>query len=637
MRDLSTLIGREWLSLRRLALSGLALMTVAIGFLFVACRPPDRYRLLADPNLLRTALLPGGALLALLFSFRSFGYEMWSGTWDGLLLLPCSRRHILAAKLGVGLTSLAAALTIPVVALRAILSVLPAQGGPVLATSELLRHSPLGRALLLGALAYLSGALAALLWRERRGAFLAPLAAPLIGLLALLDHGGTTPEIRLRMALVTLVSALWLPLLAAEMARSGRTSSPWLRATRALAGVPVALLALSIAAFVALDLWYARRDAQHEEARPPRFTEGIDASGHIVRRPGSWRPISMYNWNRMAAEARSADRRWVPDYVGRRLQLFLQKDAPVFLAYDLASGYFRGCVGRDGLRPDGCAPFDGRPRVQDDFLLTPSGVFLFEERTGSILSLHDGPVSGYTNPEVGESNGLAVQSGADLLVWGEPEPAQGDPRADASDGAPDSESPDEGSGGEGTPDDAKEPARTPADPTSPRAMCRGAAEAGDVDGVAVRDAFIALSTVDRSTGEEALVVCRDGRVSERKTLPPSAPLAEPELPPRQMLLAVLVGPLISEGTAAIGLSLGAFEEDGPRFEREAFSSARPIAWLVSLSGALVLAAILALRRGAPRSRIALAAAACALLFGPAYLLGYALLSWQRRWSLPARA
>lgn len=648
MRELRALAAREWGLLRRSAVFGLLLMALSVGFLFVACRPPDRYRLLADPYLLRMVMLPGAALLGLLFSFRSFGHEMWTGTWDGLLLLPCSRRRILAVKLAVGLGALAAAITVPVVALRAVLDLLPATGGPILTTAELLRCSLLGRALLLGLLSYLAGALAALLARGERGAFLAPLAAPVVGLLAL--QPGDRGTISLRLWLLSLVAVLWLVSLAAEVARSGRPSAGLL-AVRALLPMPAVLVVLLFTGLVGLDVVSSRRERPAGPGGPAPIAHGIDASGHIAHRRGSRWMLSMYRPKRMDREEAPTERRWTPAFSGRKIQLFVGEGSATFMAYDVSSGWFLGCLGKDGLRPAGCEPFDSRPRVQDDFLLTTSGVYLLDEQTGQVRELHRGPVQGYTNPDVGEGNGLAVQSGSDLLVWGDPtweeeslpasedEPGEDSPSAGAATAEEDSpsagvatreeDSPragEKGSGG-GAPG-GSEPS------TRPRITCRGAAEAGDIDGIAVRDTFVALSTVHAGSGRETLVVCRDGAVSERWTLPPDGEPLERRPSRGLQITAVLLGPLVSEGAIALGVSGEGSEDGAPEARPDAFTRRRSTTWLVALGSVLFLAGLLRFGRLSARLSAALVAGAGALLFGPAYVVGYLLMRWRRRWSGP---
>lgn len=617
MPELKALVAREWGLLKRPALGGLLLLTLGVAFLFVMCRVPDRYRLLDEPNLLRIVMLPGPALLGLLLSYVSFAQEMRAGTWDGLLLLPCSRRLVLFAKVAVGLAALLLATAIPMVALRATLAALPATGGPVLTTAELLRHSLLGRALALGLVAYLSGANAAFLARAHRGAFLLPAGAAVVGLLALHDESPSLDPI-CTTGILLLVALLWLGLLAAAMAHHGRAPAGRFLAARALLAMPVALVVLHLVGLLAHGLYLEAPEQAAEDDGEEALQDGISTAGHIVRARDHRVFLAMYSAKKLEEVDPPGDRYWRPDFSGSKLQLFLRKDAPTFLAYDVSTGRFLGCVGRDGLRPSGCEPFDSAPRVlrstsEGAFFFTSSAAFVFEEETRSVQEIHRGPIRAFTTLSVGEGDGLALQSGADLHLWGdEPDTTGVESPEDES------EEPDEPEPSRPSP-----PAQGPA---GKETVCPGAAALGDITGVAARDSFVAVSTVDPASGQETLVVCRDGAVSERKTLALEVLPDAPDDDGRERLRAAVLGPLLSEGASLLGVTWNRWHTPRP------FTATRPTTYLVALAGALVVTALLGLRRRrAPVSGLLLVAA-CASLLGPAYLAAYLILLWRRSWS-----
>lgn len=627
MPELKALVSREWSILRRTALGGLLLISLGVAFLFVMCRTPDRYRLLADPNLLRMIMLPGPLLLGLLLSYWSFAQEMRAGTWDGLLLLPCSRRLVLLAKLGVGLSALVVATTIPMVALRAVLAALPATGGPILTTTELLQHSLLGRGLVLGLVGHLSGASAAFLARDHRGAFLVPLAAPVLGLLAL--HAPSRPEpLYITLCILSVVAVVWLGHLVAAMDRHGRPPSGRFLAARALLPMPVTLVALHLVGLLAHDLYLERRVEPQEEAEgPSAYFHGIGVNGHIVRARHSRGMISMYGMKNIEQEREPVDRRWTPDYSGRHVQLFLQKHVHTFLAYDISSGQFLGCVGANGHHATGCEPFDSPPRVLQDgddaFVLTRAAVFEYDDETRQLLEIHRGPVRAFGNLAVGEGDGLAVQSGDDLLLWGE-EPAAPDQETGEGGDEPAKDQPAKDQPAEDQP--AKD--QPPRDVFSAKPMvCPGATAFGALTGVAARDSFVALSTVDPASGRETLTVCRNGAVSEQKTLPAEDPPEQRPASEMATVRAVLLGPLVSEGARLLGVSWSRY--DGAT----EFEGSRVATSIVALVGAVVLTGLLHLRRRRDRARGVVLSAACALLLGPAYVVAYLLMGWRRSWSV----
>src|SRR5689334_10273461 len=97
------LLAREWGVVRGVTRGAAALVALGVAFLFVACRGEDRYRLLAEPVMLRSVVLPGALLAGGLVAWTSVVRELRAGTWDGWLLVPRSRSVLAAAKISTAL------------------------------------------------------------------------------------------------------------------------------------------------------------------------------------------------------------------------------------------------------------------------------------------------------------------------------------------------------------------------------------------------------------------------------------------------------------------------------------------------------------------------------------------------------
>jgi hypothetical protein len=599
MRELAALARREWQIVGRAALAGGALMALGVALLSALCQVSDRYRLLADPALLRRVALPAPLLLGAAIGYLSFASEMRQQTWDSLLLLPASRGTVLGAKLLVGGAAIAATTTAPFLALWAALCSTNATGGPVLTLAELASGSLWPRATLLGLSAFVATACASTLLRAGRAAFWLALAGPLLLLLAMNDEhralGGAGA-----LAAAAVSCALGVLQLRAELRETGRAPSAWLSVTRAATLVPFAAAVMVVVGAMGAEVIVQRRAREHSREdvhREPITPLRFHHDGRIVRDARGRRGLSLYAMQPRVQARSSAARVWTPELIGRNRQYFLSKHANVFLGFDQRSGRAAGCLGADGARADGCRPFDSRPVAQNNetpFVLTADGVSAYDDERFALAPLFRGRVDGFAYMGGFSSTRLALQSGEDIVLVRE-----------------------------GEPDPSDETASEPVRRLRAEVVCRGAAVRARVRRIAVEDDFVALVTEGPAAGEETYVLCRGGRVVDRASaaIPARTP---PWVSHREALAAIAIGPL---GDAMLTRTHG---------DAEPGSAARvPRRWVFGASLVSTVVLIVALgatrRRSARGSLVALAPVALvALVMGPSLLLAFALAAWRSR-------
>lgn len=619
------LLVRELGIVRRTLSATVALLTFALLALYTTFDPANRYRILADPPMLRSLLLPGALLVGAVVAWQAFVGEMRSGTWDGWLLLPRSRSALVLSKVGVGLAGITLALLAPVAVLWAVMRLAGGLGGPLVGASELLFQSSLSQALVVAWSTYLAAANAALLAREGQVGFLAPLLLPLVATARFFV--GQEGFHRLSPGVVSLgwlvASGIMLALLVVSLLRAGRASSGLESGLRAALLTPAAGLAVLVVGLIGYE---SKARVFPMEQGAPQATSAPRPPRPYLREDGVLRTdaddgdaASMYS---LRGEDSDGFRLHTPVFAGLALQLFHHESRPLLRAYDSRTGESKGCVGASGLAPCSEAQsFDSPPRVrmlgfeEGGALLTKEAVYLLRPDGQVELLLQAVAVA----DSVSMSEGIAIVAGGDLYLLGGEDDAH-------------SPAPDEGA-------EAEEGA-APVPPSVPSLTlrCRGLAPAGTrVERLIVVDhppvfspdgdappprpfsGAEVVSATDGSHGE--LVVCHDGEVSGR------VPLAEEEGQPpyaarfgRGDAQALFVGPLVDAGVHA--LARGGSDE-GPRWP-----SRRTATWMVALVVTALGAALVAARRKAFPWWVL-----PGLLLGPGYVLACVVLLVRRpRWA-----
>jgi ABC-type transport system involved in cytochrome c biogenesis permease component len=607
MSELGALVRREWAQSARWTLGITALTVAGYAFLFALCSPPDRYRLLCDPPLLRRVALTAPALIGAALAFRSFAAEVRQGTWDGLMLLPIARGKVVLAKALFAFSAVALVSIAPMYALWALLSTLSANGGPLLTARELLSESVIPRALVTGAAAFVGGASASLLLRGAKPLAWAAGVAPV--LLFVSHHGERLGDLPSRQALWlgAALAVLGLSHVAREVRETGARASTLLLSLRAAVVSPLPWLVLLFMATTAADVQLRHETRGLERDDTPRW--GVSDDGHIrmLRRDESSLAFA-----HLSARGHSVDpptRYWQPVALGERLQFFADKRSPVLLAFDWTSGRAAGCAGRDGFRASGCAAFDSVlafvPNLQQPFVLTARGVHAVDEERRTVHALYRGAVDRVVYLGSDEAT-IALQSGDDLVFIGRAAPP--DPPSDETEDAADA------------------PAAPVVEARGAELVatvaCRGAGAFGAIEELSVSDDFIALEVGRIARRERTIVVCRDGAIAERRTLArPPRWGSEPTL--RDRLLALALGP------AALYASSPRHTADADGEPTMAPRRPTRATWTAATITALLCSLALALH---PRrsSSGALTAALLGFATGPAYALALLWTLWAQR-------
>ena len=542
------LLVREVGIARRTLGAATALLSVALLALYATFDPANRYRLLADPPMARSLLLPAALLIGGLCAWQSFVSEMRSGTWDGWLLLPRSRGALVMSKVGVGLASITLALLGPVATLWLVMRLAGGLGGPLVGPVDLLVRSSFSQALVVAWSTYLAVANAALLARDGQIAFLAPLLLPLVATARFFvgqdGFNGLSPRV------VTLgwlaASILMLALLIVSLLRSGRPSSGLEAGLRAMLLTPAAGLAVLVVGLIGYEskgrIFPERRESREEAepraAKPYLRQDGVIRSDAAERRTAA----SMYS---LRSETGDSSRLHVPLLANRRMQIFQHESLPLLRAFDVASGESIGCVGTNGLRAcEEATNFDSEPSAyflgagDGGALLTERAVYLLRPDGQVELLLEGGPVT----DAVSMSDGIAIIAGGDLYQLQ----------------------------GRGAQHRAGEQAASAEAPQRPALAlrCRALAPPGkrvaqlvivNHPAVLTNDSnappprpFSGAVVVDAADASRAeLVVCHDGEVSERVPTLETQPRASVGRFGRGDAQSLFVGPLVDIGVHAL--------------------------------------------------------------------------------------
>ncbi len=576
-----------------------ALVSFGILLLFVACRPADRYRMLADPTMLRSVVLPAALGTGAVFGGLAVVREMRSGTWEGWLLLPRARTSLAATKLGVGVGVATTVVALPVFALWALLGRWGAIGGPLISFADLLFRSVLTQGILVAAIGYVAVASAAQMAGSAHVAAVGPLALALFGTLRLFagDAGSHEGPFFLEEGALAVAVVLAGASFVLSVSRWGRPLASAELSLRALVATPAAAVVLLFAGMIVgeiADRWRPPVDLP-TSARP---ILGVDADGTIVEdgRRSLRKPANFYTLPSLEDAPRphstAARRLWTPAFVGRDFQLFLARDENLFLAYDTKTGAARGPFGRGGLgEPDRRTPFAGRPVVENlgksALVLTANEVFRLDGG-GPIRPLLRGAVHGavgIVSEDWRHSIAIAIDDGIAFV----PELDDGN------------------------------------DSAASIVRLRGVAPpGGTVSRLAVGKSFVAVE-IRAATGTE-LRVFREGILAEARPLevPPAVEPSAPTL--RRRVIALAVGPLFGWALA---------HTPNAHLERERPPSA--VAALVFAGLLTVALAIVARRRATPATQVRRARKQVpwwvfpSVVLGPAYALACALVLWRPRW------
>lgn len=572
------LLAREWGIVSRATRVGLALVMLGTTFLFVAARAEDRYRLLAEPVMLRSIVLPAALVSGAAMAWLGVLREMRAGTWDGWLLLPRPRLALAASKLIVGMAASTVVVALPVAALWALLRCWGNIGGPNITLADLALRSVMTQGVLLALLTFLTVASAAQMARSAHVAFLAPLALPLFASVRFFTGDGGFSGLPVPMVEVGAVAvcvlaagsfivsvARWgMPLAAGELSLRSMVATP---------ATTVAVLFVGLAGGeVAARLSEGPPMAPHRRART---YAGIDADGHIAAAHDSREVLGMYRFRDVdARDDVRPGRLWTPAYTGRSFQIFQDRERNVFAAYQNGSGAPLGCLGRGGLGD--CTPFDAPPKVEhlsdgDAALITPREVLRLDEE-GRTFPLLRGDVHAAVAMSTTESvSGIAVAL-----------------------------------------DDGVAFVRDDGEVASTLGVLAAGERATDV---VIGADFIGLD-LRTAAGRERVVV-REGRIVERRAFTEDAgpPATEPSARRRVLGLAAgpLFGPILERLPSA-------------HIERERVPS--PLAPALLVACATVVLAIFA-----RRSRQRIWWVVPSLVLGPGYALACALVLWRRpRWA-----
>lgn len=618
------LLVREVGIARRTLGAATALLSFALLALYATFDPANRYRILADPPMLRSLLLPAALLIGGFSAWQSFVGEMRSGTWDGWLLLPRSRGALVLSKVGVGLIGVTLALLGPVATLWAVMRLAGGLGGPLVGAADLLLRSSFSQALVVAWSTYLATANAALLARDGQIGFLAPLLLPLVATARYFVgqegfHGISPRAVSLGWLGASIVM---LALLVVSLLRVGRASSGLEAGLRAALLTPAAGLCVLVVGLIAYEskarLFPAERGEVQLAPEPSAPQPYLREDGVIRPDEDDGDAASMYSLHN--SEVEEGARLHTPVFANMQLQLFHHESRPVLRAYDVGTGDAIGCVGTTGLRPcDEATRFDSRPRSffigseEGEALLTEQAVYFLRPDGQLELLLQGRPVT----DAVSMSEGVAIVAGGDLYVL-RGEDAQGDSGSE-----------------EGADERGAETALPPGPALALR--CRGLAPPGmRVERLIVVDHPPVLTTdgdappprpfsgaqvvdtADSSRGE--LVVCHDGEVSARvaTTEPP-----RPTFPGRfgrGDAQALFVGPLVDAGVDA--LSKNHYDNAPP------WRSRRSATLLVALAVTALGAALVGARRKAFPWWVL-----PGILLGPGYVLACVVLVLRRpRWA-----
>jgi hypothetical protein len=514
---------RELGLLQRVFIAAATLLVVAVLFVYVTFDPSNRYRILAEPVMLRSVLLPGALLIGALTAWAAFVTEMRSGTWDGWLLFPRSRLALISSKVSVGLAGGVLVLLVPVATLWSVMRAFGNLGGPLIDWNELLLRSAFTQSALVLATTYLALGNAAVLAQEGRVSALAPLLLPLVATWRYFVGDGGLPRVSPDYVNVAWLIAvgLMLILLVISVSRHGERVSPLQTSLRAVLIAPCAAIMLMIVGLLGFDV--ARRLLREGEEVPfvsevshpdvgedgTISTENEGLSMYSLRTPDEW-------------EEPAGDRLRKPLHNLGNLQLFRHPDRSLILAFDQSTGADLGCIGVEGLVA--CAqatPFDSAPSVlwlNDAAAIVTATMIYGLEDEGTVSRLW-----------TGSAVRRAVEMGELLALVGDDDLLAVRPGKEA-----------------GT--------------LAVEVTCAGAASAGrDLERVAIVDHPIAHDTSEGAAPpkpfvaaraaffddpqHEEILVCRDGGIVEHVLVPKSAPQVEPRFG-RGDAQAVLVGPVV---------------------------------------------------------------------------------------------
>lgn len=412
------LLAREFGVVRRTLLAATVLFTLAVLFVYVTFDPANRYRILAEPVMLRSLLLPGALLVGGLCAWLSFVAEMRSGTWDGWLLLPRSRIALIGAKVAVAIVGSVVALLVPVVVLWGLMRWFGNLGGPLIEWDELLFRSAFTQAALVAVTTYLASANAAVLARDGHVAFFAPLLLPLIATWRFFVGDMSLRGIpSWALCIVWLVvDASMLALVLTTVARHGRRVSATQTSLRALLVTPAAGVGCMIVGLLGFDVG-VRLTRPPPVERDSETYERMDVGGDGTISTEN-EELGMYSLRTSEAwEERAGDRLRTPVQNLESLQMFRERGRNLLSAFDDDTGADLGCIGATGLAPcSEAVPFDSMPSVLWLFdgaaIVTTTRVHALSQK-GEVTLLWEGD-SVQSAVEMGEV--LTLVGDGDLLV-----------------------------------------------------------------------------------------------------------------------------------------------------------------------------------------------------------------------------
>ncbi len=619
---MKALLLREWGIVRRVVRIASVVITLGIVFLFVACAPDARYRMLAEPVMMRSLVLPAALATGAAIGWMAIVREMREGTWESWLLLPRSRGVLVAAKVTVGLASTLLTLAAPIAGLALTLRLWGSIGGPSVSLGDLLFRSALTQGVLIGVVTYLATANAALMARFGHVGFFAPLLLPVLATSRFfvgVEGFHSVPDSWLELGLVA-TAALLLLTFVVGVRGFGRPPGASDLSLRALVVVPSTTLVILFGCLVLSEI----SERFHEEpsrrtlrdAGSPSVDErlGIDTSGHIVALRGKRRePLSMYQMKPFEKiEEPRESRVWTPSFTGQSMQGFRDRERNVFLVFENGSGKALGCLGASGLAFGGepCVPFDGAPVTvagsSGQIVLTSRGAAELDDR-GHVTPVLHGVVHGAVmmgTIDGSDQVAVAIGDGLSLLSWG---PDESESAVDDDGSAPESA---------GDERDSRPPLRV-------ASHCDGIVhDDAFIDKLAVNHDFVGIELSFASAPlSTELVVCRGGVVVERSRFDEPQVVDDPEARPiRRGFLAFALGPLGAEIV-------------------DHFSLASVRSRVVSVVGAagatlsLMLIALGVQRRRGRKERLPLSWMLPGLVLGPGYAFACALVLWRRpRWS-----
>ncbi len=576
------LLAREWSIVGRAARIGLVLITLGVAFIFIVCPAEDRYRLFADPIMLRPVIFPGALGSGAFIAWLSVVQEMRSGTWDGWLLLPRSRSSLAAAKIGVGALASTSVIAVPVVLLWLLLGAWGSIGGPSISLADLILRSVMTQGVIIALVTYLAVANAAQMARAAHVAFVAPLGGSLFATMYFFGNNEGPHDVpvwlvEIGLVVACVVSAVSVVLSIQRWGRPLAATELWLRS---LVTTPTTSVVVLFMALVVAEVSARTAERHPVSAHVPWTTVGVDRGGNIVT-ARQRELLAMYRFRTFdEIEEGRTHRLWPPAYTGRSFRIFQDRDRNTFSVYQNGTGALLGCLGRDGLRASGdCREFAEHVVVYEAFLLAQNEVLRLED-DGNLTSLAQGLVHGAVNMSTEDSvYGIAIGIDDGVIF---------------------------------VPDNGTDASPIVTGLITPSTSVRGIAIGGD---------YVAIEL--ESATHSKLAVVRDGRITEEHVFEKHAPTTASEPSLRRRILGLAVGPLF--GTIASRVP-------SAHTERERVPSSLG-AFLLAAFATAVLVVVARRARDHARPWWILPS----LVLGPGYAFACALVLWRRpRWARVVR-